>query len=82
MEWFEHFVSFTKPSASDPVLPIVDGHSDNTRNLNLIFKARECHVAIICLPPNSTHAPAITQNIHGNTEALLRRRNKVLAVAQ
>jgi hypothetical protein len=55
MDWFEHFVSVTKPSASDPVLLIVDGHSSHTRNLHLIVKARECHVAIICLPPHSTH---------------------------
>jgi hypothetical protein len=54
MDWFEHFVSVTKPSASDPVLPIVDGHTDHTRNLHLIVKARECHVAITCLPPHST----------------------------
>ena len=55
MDWFEHFVSVTKPSASDPVLLIVDGHTSHTRNLHLIDKARECHVAIICLPPHSTH---------------------------
>jgi hypothetical protein len=55
MDWFEHFVSVTKPSASDPVLLIVDGHTSHTRNLHLINKARECHVAIICLPPHSTH---------------------------
>ena len=55
MEWFEHFVSVTKLSASDPLLLIVDGHSSHTRNLHLIVKARECHVAIICFPPHSTH---------------------------
>jgi hypothetical protein len=55
MEWFEHFVSVTKPSASDPVLLIVDGHTSHTRNLPLIVKARECHVALMCLPPHSTH---------------------------
>jgi hypothetical protein len=55
MDWFEHVVSVTKPSASDPVLPIVDGHTDHTRNLHLIVKTRECHVAIICFPPRSTH---------------------------
>ena len=44
VEWFEHFVSVTKPSASDPVLLIVDGHTSHTRNLHLMVKARECHV--------------------------------------
>jgi hypothetical protein len=55
MDWFEHSVSVTKPSASDPVLLIVDGHTDHTRNLYLIVKAIECDFAIFCLPPNSTH---------------------------
>jgi hypothetical protein len=55
MDWFEHFVSVTKPSTSDPVFLIVYGHTSHTRNFHLIVKARECHVAIICLPPHSTH---------------------------
>ena len=55
MDWFEHFVRVTKPSASDPVLLTVDGHNSHTRNLHLIVKAKECHVTIICLPPHSTH---------------------------
>ena len=55
MEWFEHFVTVTKPSASDPVLLVVDGHSSHTRNLRPIVKARECHVATVCFPPHSAH---------------------------
>jgi hypothetical protein len=55
MDWFEHIVPVTKPSASDPVLLIVDGHTSHTRKLHLIVKARECHVAIMCLPLHSTH---------------------------
>ena len=55
MEWFEHFVCITKPSASDPVLLLVDRHTSHTRNPHLIVKATECHIAIICLPPHSTH---------------------------
>jgi len=55
MEWLEHFVSVTKPSASDPVLLVVDGHTSHTRNLHLIVNARDCHITIICLPPHSTH---------------------------
>jgi hypothetical protein len=41
MDWFEQFVCVTKPSASDPVLLIVDGHNSYTRNLHLIVKARD-----------------------------------------
>jgi hypothetical protein len=55
VDWFEHIVSVKKSSASDPVLLIVDGHTSHTGNLRLIFKAKECHVAIMCLPPHSTH---------------------------
>ena len=55
LDWFDNIASVTKPSASDPVLLIVDGHASHTRNLHLIVKARECHVAIFCLPPHSTH---------------------------
>jgi hypothetical protein len=55
MDWYEHFVCVTKPSASDPVLLNVDAHTSHTRNCHLIVKARECHVAIICLPPHSRH---------------------------
>jgi len=55
MDWFEHFVPVTNSPASDPVLLIVDGHTSHTRNLHLIAKARECYIAIFCLPPHSTH---------------------------
>jgi hypothetical protein len=55
MDWFEHFISVTKLSASDPVLLIVDGHTSPTSNLHLIARARECHITMFCLPPHSTH---------------------------
>ena len=55
MDWFEQYFSVTKPSASDPVLLIVDGYNSHSRKLHLTVKAREFHVAIICLPPHSTH---------------------------
>ncbi|XP_072398344.1 uncharacterized protein [Diabrotica undecimpunctata] len=37
--WLQHFIKFTKPSAADPVLLVLDGHYSHTRNL----------------PPHSTH---------------------------
>ncbi|KAG5882177.1 hypothetical protein JTB14_016445 [Gonioctena quinquepunctata] len=46
---------FVKPSASDPVLANLDGHYRHTRNIELIDLAKQNHVNIICLPPNSTH---------------------------
>ena len=49
------FFCVTKPSASDPVLVIVDGHTAHSRTLRLIVQARECHVATISLlPPLNT----------------------------
>ena len=54
-KWFDHFLSHTKPSAEDPVLLVLDGHLSHTKNLELILKARENHVTIVCLPPHCTH---------------------------
>jgi len=54
-KWFDHFVHFIKPSADDPVLLIVDGHYSNTKNLDVVDKAREHSVVIVSLPPHSKH---------------------------
>lgn len=53
--WFKHFIKFTKPNASDPVLLVLDGHYSHTRNIELIDLAKKNHVTIICLPPHSTN---------------------------
>lgn len=54
-QWFQHFLNFTKPSADDPVLLILDGHLSHTKNLDVILKARESFVTLFCLPPHTTH---------------------------
>lgn len=54
-EWFDHFIKHVKPSAEDPVLLILDGHHSHTRNLDIILKAREHHITLLCLPPHTTH---------------------------
>lgn len=54
-QWLSHFISFTKPTKEDPVLLILDGHYSRTRNLDVITMAKENNVAIICLPPHSSH---------------------------
>jgi len=54
-KWFDRFVPFIKPSADDPVLLIVDGHYSNTKNLDVVDKAREHSVAIVSLPPHFRH---------------------------
>jgi len=53
--WFDHFIKHTAPTADNPVLLVLDGHTSNTRNILLLEKARENHVSIICLPPHSSH---------------------------
>ncbi|KAJ8939983.1 hypothetical protein NQ314_010923 [Rhamnusium bicolor] len=54
-QWFQHFISFVKPSAEDPVLLVLDGHYSHTRNVDVILLARENNISIISLPPHSTH---------------------------
>ena len=54
-QWFDHFVKFTKPSVEDPVLLILDGHYSHTKNIDVVDKARNNSVHIICLPPHYTH---------------------------
>lgn len=54
-EWFQHFLVKVKPTAYDPVLLVLDGHTTHTRNIDVIDLARQNHVEIISLPPHSTH---------------------------
>lgn len=54
-QWLSHFISYTKPTQDDPVLLVLDGHYSHTRNVDVIDMAKENHVAIVCLPPHSTH---------------------------
>lgn len=54
-QWMDHFITHVKPSLEDPVILILDGHYTHTRNMDVIVKARENHIILICLPPHSTH---------------------------
>jgi len=54
-KWFKHFINYAKPSASSPVLLILDGHTSHTRNIELIDLARANHVQLLSLPPHSSH---------------------------
>uniref|UniRef100_A0A146KT86 Tigger transposable element-derived protein 6 n=1 Tax=Lygus hesperus TaxID=30085 RepID=A0A146KT86_LYGHE len=53
--WFEKFIQFANPSAQNPVLLILDGHASHTKSVELINRARDNHVHILCLPPHCTH---------------------------
>ena len=37
------------------MLLLFDGHSSHTQNLNVVLKAREYNVSLICLPSHCTH---------------------------
>ncbi|KAJ8948653.1 hypothetical protein NQ318_022721 [Aromia moschata] len=42
-------------SQEDPVLLILDRHLSHTKNLDVILKARENFVTLLCLPLHTTH---------------------------
>ncbi|XP_044739984.1 uncharacterized protein LOC123301313 [Chrysoperla carnea] len=54
-QWFEHFLQHVKPTATSPVLLILDGHASHTRNIKVVDLARENHVRLLSLPPHSSH---------------------------
>lgn len=54
-QWFDHFISCSGSSKNNPVLLILDGHSTHVRNLDVINKARDNGVVIVCLPPHCSH---------------------------
>lgn len=53
-KWFDHF-KFAKPSATTPILLILDGHSTHTKNLEVLEKAKMNHVRIVSIPPHTSH---------------------------
>ncbi|KAG5865020.1 hypothetical protein JTB14_018568 [Gonioctena quinquepunctata] len=55
LRWCDHFHAHAKPSAGDPVLLILNGHSTHSKNLAFIEKARENHTNVVCLSPHCSH---------------------------
>lgn len=55
VEWFDHFLSYTRPTIDSPVLLVLDGHSTHTRNLPMLEKAKRNFVRVICIPPHTSH---------------------------
>ncbi|KAJ8893815.1 hypothetical protein PR048_006416 [Dryococelus australis] len=51
-QWFDHFLANVKPTGDDPALLILDRHLSHTKNLEVIVKARQNYVSILCLPPH------------------------------
>jgi hypothetical protein len=54
-QWLKHFITHTTPTATRPVLLILDGHKTHTANLDVINLARENNITILCLPPHCSH---------------------------
>lgn len=54
-KWFLKFISFTGASINNRVLLLLDGHVSHTKNIDVIDKARENGVIILCFPPHCTH---------------------------
>ena len=61
--WFHHFLETTRPTAENPILLILDGHSTHTKNIDVIDLARENHVHMLCLPPHCTHRSTFIINL-------------------
>lgn len=55
VEWLEHFIKHVKPSKEDPVLLLLDGHATHTKNIELIDRARQNGIILLCFPPHCTH---------------------------
>ena len=47
--------SLRKPLIDDPVLLVVEGYYSNTKHFDVVDKPREQGVALVSLPPHSTH---------------------------
>lgn len=54
-EWLQHFIDCVKPTLKDPVVLVLDGHETHVRNINVILKASENGVIIVCIPPHTSH---------------------------
>lgn len=55
LEWFDHFLEYTKPCQETPVLLIVDGHSSHTKNFAFVERAQRNFVTVLVLPPHCSN---------------------------
>lgn len=54
VSWLSHFIKFVRPTTSDRVLLILDGHCSH-KSIEALDLATENGVVVLCLPPHSTH---------------------------
>ena len=54
LTYLQHFVAFTKPCETNPVLLVIDGHHSH-KSLRAVEFARQNYITILTLPPHSSH---------------------------
>ena len=54
-DWLKHFINFVRPSLTQKVLLILDGHKSHTQNIEALEHALKSGVIMLSLPPHTTH---------------------------
>ncbi|KAJ4440802.1 hypothetical protein ANN_10648 [Periplaneta americana] len=53
--WFKRFVMWSRATKDSPVLLLLEGHFTHTKNMAVIYYARDNGVVLLCFPPHCTH---------------------------
>jgi len=73
LQWLGHFAAYVKPSKTEPVILLVDGHSSH-KSLDAINFARDHGITMISFPPHSTHRlQPLDKTIYGPLKAQYNR---------
>ena len=54
-DWLKHFINFVRPSLTQKMLLILDGHKSHTQNIEALEHASKSGVIMLSLPPHTTH---------------------------
>ena len=54
LTYLKHFIACVKPSRSNPVLVILDGHQSH-KSINAVELARENYITLVTIPPHTSH---------------------------
>ena len=54
-DWLKHFINFVRPSLTQKVLLILDGHKSHTQNIEALEHASKSGVIMLSLPTHTTH---------------------------
>ena len=54
-DWLKHFINFVRPSLTQKVLLILDGHKSYIQNIEILEHASKSEVIMLSLPPHTTH---------------------------